>query len=67
MAAAEKHGGARHGTAVDLVRDKNGRSRRRLEDGEIVDGDAVVIAMGPWSILATRMPLPAVYGCKATA
>ena len=36
-----------------------------LDDGETVDGDAVVIAMGPWSILATRwLPLPAVYGYK---
>ncbi|HZX88291.1 MAG TPA: FAD-binding oxidoreductase, partial [Reyranella sp.] len=52
--------------AVDLVRDKNGAARGvMLEDGEIVDGDAVVIAMGPWSILATRwLPLPAVYGYK---
>ena len=66
MAAAEKHGGVlRHGTAVDLVRDKNGVRGVVLEDGEIVDGDAVVIAMGPWSILATRwLPLPAVYGYK---
>jgi glycine/D-amino acid oxidase-like deaminating enzyme len=66
MAAAEKHGGAlRRGTAVDLVRDKNGVRGVVLEDGETVDGDAVVIAMGPWSILATRwLPLPAVYGYK---
>ena len=28
-------------------------------------GDAVVIAMGPWSVLASRwLPLPAVYGLK---
>ena len=67
MAAAEKHGGAlRHGTVVDLMRDKSGAARGvALEDGEIVEGDAVVIAMGPWSILATRwLPLPAVYGYK---
>src|SRR6516164_4484004 len=31
----------------------------------LVDGDAVVIAMGPWSILAARwLPLPAVLGYK---
>ena len=36
-----------------------------LDSGEIVEGDAVVIALGPWSILATRwLPLPAVYGYK---
>ena len=34
-------------------------------DGETIEGDAVVIAMGPWSILATEwLPLPAVYGLK---
>jgi glycine/D-amino acid oxidase-like deaminating enzyme len=34
-------------------------------DGEMIEGDAVVIAMGPWSILATQwLPLPAVYGLK---
>jgi glycine/D-amino acid oxidase-like deaminating enzyme len=34
-------------------------------DGETVAADAVVIAMGPWSILAARwLALPAVYGLK---
>ena len=34
-------------------------------DGNKIEGDAVVIAMGPWSILAARwLPLPAVYGLK---
>lgn len=67
VSAAEKHGGMlRRGTAIDLMRDKNGGARGVvLDDGEIVEGDAVVIAMGPWSILATRwLPLPAVYGYK---
>ena len=36
-----------------------------MVDGEPVEGDAVVIAMGPWSILAAAwLPLPAVYGLK---
>lgn len=67
MAAAEKHGGAlRRGAVVDLVRDKSGAACGVvLDGGEIVEGDAVVIAMGPWSILATRwLPLPAVHGYK---
>ena len=67
MAAAEKHGATlRHGTAVDLVRDRAGSARGiTLDSGETVEGDAVVVAMGPWSILATRwLPLPAVYGYK---
>ena len=34
-------------------------------DGERIEGDAVVIAMGPWSILAAAwLPLPAVFGLK---
>ncbi len=36
-----------------------------LDSGEVVEGDAVVIAMGPWSILASLwLKLPAVYGYK---
>ena len=34
-------------------------------DGEALEGDAVVIAMGPWSQLARRwLPMPAVYALK---
>ncbi len=34
-------------------------------EGERIEGDAVVIAMGPWSILASQwLPLPGVYGLK---
>jgi glycine/D-amino acid oxidase-like deaminating enzyme len=34
-------------------------------DGTTIEGDAVVIAMGPWSILATRwLPMPPVFGLK---
>ena len=34
-------------------------------DGGAIEGDAVVIAMGPWSTLAAEwLPLPAVYGLK---
>jgi glycine/D-amino acid oxidase-like deaminating enzyme len=36
-----------------------------LEDGDAIDADAVVIAMGPWSILAARwLRLPPVFGLK---
>jgi glycine/D-amino acid oxidase-like deaminating enzyme len=36
-----------------------------LVDGEEVQADAVVIAMGPWSLAACRwLPLPAVHGLK---
>ena len=67
MRAAEMHGAElRHGTVVDLARRSSGVVRGvSLAGGEIVEGDAIVIAMGPWSILAARwLPLPAVLGYK---
>jgi glycine/D-amino acid oxidase-like deaminating enzyme len=34
-------------------------------DGEAIEGDAVVIAMGPWSVFAAQwLPLPPVFGLK---
>jgi glycine/D-amino acid oxidase-like deaminating enzyme len=36
-----------------------------LVDGQSIDGDAVVIAMGPWSLLACQwLPLPMIHGLK---
>lgn len=36
-----------------------------LEDGRKITGDVVIIAMGPWSILAARwLPMPAIRGLK---
>ena len=67
MDAAQAHGAVlRYGTVVDLLRSPSGAVRGvALAGGEIVEGDAVVIAMGPWSILAARwLPLPAVLGYK---
>ncbi|HKU97150.1 MAG TPA: FAD-dependent oxidoreductase [Vineibacter sp.] len=67
MRAAETHGAVlRSGTVTGMVRDADGsRVRGVMVDGEQVAGDAVVIAMGPWSILATQwLPLPAVFGLK---
>ena len=67
MHAAEAHGALlRRGTVVELVRRPSGAARGvALASGEIVEGDAVVIAMGPWSILMARsLPLPAIFGYK---
>ena len=67
MRAAEAHGAVlRHDAVVDLVRGPSGGVRGvALASGEIVEGDAIVIAMGPWSILAAHwLPLPAVLGYK---
>jgi glycine/D-amino acid oxidase-like deaminating enzyme len=54
----------RLGTVTGVVR-RGPRVAGVEVDGEKIDGDAVVIAMGPWSILATAwLPLPAVFGLK---
>ena len=54
------------GAAADLLREAGGAvTGVKLESGETIEGDAVVIALGPWSLLASRwLPLPAVYGVK---
>src|SRR5436853_3286931 len=50
---------------VTGIRQHAGRAIAVEVDGETVDGDAVVVAMGPWSILAALwLPLPAVFGLK---
>jgi len=67
MRAAQDNGAElRHGTVVDLLRSEAGAAHGAvLASGEHVEGDGVVVAMGPWSILASRwLPLPAVYGFK---
>jgi glycine/D-amino acid oxidase-like deaminating enzyme len=66
MRAAEAEGAElRPGTVAGLARTGGAVSGVVLQSGEAVEGDAVVIAMGPWSILASRwLPLPAVYGYK---
>ncbi len=67
MHAAETHGATlRFGAVAGLLRNVRGAVRGvELESGEIVEGDAVVIAMGPWSLLAAGwLPLPAVFGFK---
>jgi glycine/D-amino acid oxidase-like deaminating enzyme len=64
MQAAQPHADVRIGTVTGVVRD--GTNVAGVEvDGETVTGDAVVIAMGPWSMLAAAwLPLPAVFGLK---
>jgi glycine/D-amino acid oxidase-like deaminating enzyme len=65
MRAAEAHGAElRLGRVTGLVTEAE--TVKGVEvDGETVAGDAVVIAMGPWSILASAwLRLPAVFGLK---
>jgi glycine/D-amino acid oxidase-like deaminating enzyme len=57
----------RRGRVTGIVRDADGtRAKGIAVDGGIVEADAVVIAMGPWSLLAAQwMSLPAVYGQRS--
>jgi len=67
MQAAEAQGAKlRLGRVTRVVRRKGGAAAAGVEvEGEVVEGEAVVIAMGPWSILAAEwLPLPAVFGLK---
>lgn len=54
------------GTVEGMALSEDGRRIiGALVDGELLQADIVVIAMGPWSILACQwLPLPAVYGLK---
>ncbi len=65
-AAVDRGAGVQMGTVTGLALSTDGGSvRGALVDGKLVEGDAVVIAMGPWSVLACRwLPLPAVHGLK---
>jgi glycine/D-amino acid oxidase-like deaminating enzyme len=67
MRAAQARGAElRLGRATGVMRHSNGaRVTGVAVDGQLLEGDAVVIAMGPWSVLAARwLRLPAVYGLK---
>ncbi|MHC2626056.1 glycine/D-amino acid oxidase-like deaminating enzyme [Bradyrhizobium huanghuaihaiense] len=55
----------RPGRVTGLVRDGD-RARGVEVEGRVIAADAVVIAMGPWSVLAVQwMSLPAVYGQRS--
>ena len=65
MRAAEARGATLRLGRVTGIAQRDGRATGVEIDGEVVAGDAVVIAMGPWSILAALwLPLPAVFGLK---
>jgi glycine/D-amino acid oxidase-like deaminating enzyme len=52
-------------SGVEFNPGSRGRVRGVVVDGELIEGDAVVIAMGPWSVLASQwLPLPMIYGLK---
>lgn len=65
MRAAAAQGAELRLGRVSGIAQRAGRARGIVVDGAVIEGDAVVIAMGPWSILAAAwMPLPAVFGLK---
>jgi glycine/D-amino acid oxidase-like deaminating enzyme len=65
MRAAERQGAELRLGRVTGIAQREGRAIGVEIDGELLEGDAVVVAMGPWSILAAQwLPLPAVFGLK---
>ena len=67
MRAAQATGSKlRLGEVTGILRDRTGATAIGVNvDGEALEGDAVVIAMGPWSQLARRwLPVPRVYALK---
>lgn len=65
MRAAGAQGAELRIGRVTGIRRHAGRAIGVEIGGEPLDGDAVVIAMGPWSVLAALwLPLPAVFGLK---
>ena len=67
MMRAAIAGGARVliGNVTGVALGADGAVQGAMVNGQEVEGDALVIAMGPWSVLACRwLPLPAVYGLK---
>ena len=67
MRAAIDHGATLHlGTTACLVRDRADDRIVGVAVGEaVLEADAAIIAMGPWSQLARDwMPIPLVYGLK---
>jgi glycine/D-amino acid oxidase-like deaminating enzyme len=68
MKAAQDFGAKLHaGQVTGLVRRADESDVAGVSvGGGIIEADAVVIAMGPWSVLAAQwMPLPAVYGLQS--
>jgi glycine/D-amino acid oxidase-like deaminating enzyme len=68
MDAAQSHGAkVRSGRVTGIVRRADGSTVEGVEvDGGVIEADAVVVAMGPWSAIAAKwMSLPAVFGQRS--
>jgi glycine/D-amino acid oxidase-like deaminating enzyme len=66
MRAAQERGAVlREGRVTGIPRRSDGRIRGVEVDGEELQADIAVLAMGPWSILASEwLSLPPVFGLK---
>lgn len=67
MKAAEKAGATLKEATVEGIElsAAGDRATGVLVDGETLKGDTIVVAMGPWSILACQwLPLPGIFGLK---
>ena len=65
LKAAEHHGAVVRLGAVTGIARRGDAIGGVVVDGALVAADAIVIAMGPWSILASEwLPMPAVFGLK---
>ncbi|MDQ8730692.1 FAD-dependent oxidoreductase [Bradyrhizobium sp. LHD-71] len=64
MHAAEQHGArVHHGQVTGIARSDNGNVEGVVVDGETIRADAIVIAMGPWSLQAAQwLRIPPVFG-----
>jgi glycine/D-amino acid oxidase-like deaminating enzyme len=68
MSAAQRHGAElRPGRVTGIVRRADGSTVRGAEvDGGVVEADAVVVAMGPWSLMAAGwVALPPVFARRS--
>lgn len=67
-AAVDLGAQVRIGQVTGIVRAPSGAATGVEVEGEFLAADAVVIAMGPWSVAACGwLPLPAVYGLKGNS
>lgn len=70
MSAAQRAGAELSLGRIDgLARNADGSSAKGIEvDGAVIEADAIVIAMGPWSMMAARwMRSPAVFGQRSSS
>lgn len=64
VAAARAHGATLRRGTVEAVAVRAGAARGVVVDGETVEADAVVLAMGPWTGRVDGVRLPRIHGLK---